>query len=714
MDSGFWGIDVNNYDSFEDYIKNLNKFSYIERDANTPEVVAKICATLAKLVKAKRVLVSKFKYGVLTFGMQEQGFDVTSFIQNDFEKSIADKYTMQQYSKESSNYFEFACADMPLGIVHKTDFQEVIDIVAEALTESGYFACTFPTSVSWDKKYKDIIKYAEGNDLFVNAVIDMPKSSYAPMTHIDTKILIFQKCKNDKRFVARIAEITDVEVVVSNFVNKVAAKNYTIGSWVERGQYFDLQSFENELTNRKVAKNYGGTVMPIGDLATEINRPDRDNNFKDIPNSIFIPTVGTSAVVDSIEDFNIKPKNYMQVVLDENQISTQYACFFLNSEQGISNRRMMMNGFIPTFNLQTIRDLVIALPDGEGEQLEIMETHKQIEELKLQLEALESKFFKKPSDYKAIQRSLKDINNAETLSDWGETLPFPLASVLRRYLAENSYEKKQESLFLFFEAYAIYNACILLSVINENLDVFAGENVFETTDLKYYTRSSFGNWVTLNKIITNFVLGKLGGKKSEEEGDPSPLLGFFKTNNTDIIRVLCNKDINRILYSASVKRNNWKGHTGISSEDVCKEHVLELQKYLDQLRHIVKDSYEEMELIRATSCVNTRSGAENSIEKLTGSNALFMKDSYVTSTPLMTDVLYLRMKDTQRAIELLPLIVFKNSPSSEKNACYFYSKDEADNTLYVSYHYEQQPEETEPGHEALNSLKRIIPEKSQE
>lgn len=711
MDRGYFGIDITKYDNYGEYLNALDRFSFREREAATPEVVIRICDELAKQIKAESILVSSFKSGMLSNGLSELGYTVSSLVQNNAEMQIADKFSFEQYSRDDENQFDFICADIPFDGRRKEYIYEMLDVVSVAIKEAGFFAMTFPASVSYDKKYKDILEYLENRGLFANAVIDMPKGTYAPMTNIETKILVFQRKCSEKRFIAKISELKDVNVVISNYVNDVAAKSYAIGSWVERDVYFDLQDFEAELAYRKEAKNYGGNALNIGSLSKGINRPDKENNFKDIPNAIYIPKVGISQVVDSIEDFTIKPQNYIQVVLDEEKISTQYACFFLNSEHGIANRKMMMNGFIPSFNLQTIKELVIALPDGDGEQRAILETHKQIEELRLQLDALESKFFKKPSDYKLIQKSLKDINNAETLSDWIETLPFPLASILRRYLTENSYEKKQETLFLFFEAYAIYNACILLSVINDNVEAFECNTLFETTDVKFYTRSTFGSWVTLNKIITNYVLGRIGGKKADE-GEDNPLLGYFKTDSIDVIKVLCNRDINKILYNASDKRNKWKGHTGISSEQVCKDHVLELEQYLNQLRNIVRDTFEEMELIRAISCVNTRSGAENSIEKLVGSNALFMKDSFVTATPLISDVLYLKMKDTQRVIELLPLIVFKSSPSSEKNACYFYSRNEDDNTLYVSYHYEQQPEESEPGHEALDALTRIIPERT--
>ena len=706
MDRSFFENDITKYDSYREYLNDLERFSYRECKVMTPEVVIRICDELAKQIESEHILVSSFNSGMLSFGLSELGYKVSSLIQNDAEYQIADKFSFEQYSKDDGIQFNFICSDVLFDLKQKDYIYGMADVVSVAIKEDGFFTMTFPAYSK--KKYKDILEYLENKGLFANGVIDMPKGAYVPITNIDTKILIFQRKCSEKRFIAKISELKDVNVVISNFINNVTAQNYSIGSWIDRDKYFDIQDFEAEITYRNEEKIYDGNVFLIESLAKEVNRPDRDNNFKDIPNAIYIPRIGISQVVDSIDDFTLKPQNYIQVVLDEEKISTQYACFFLNSKHGIANRKMVMmkSCVISSLNIYDVNKLVIVLPDGDGVQNEILETHNKIEELRLQVDAIESKFFKKPLDYKTIQKSLKDINNTETLSDWVETLPFPLASILRRYLSANSYEKKQETLFLFFEAYAVFNACILLSVINDNLNIFECSTLFKKTDIEYFKRSSFGSWVTLNKIITDYVIGKIESKKSEE-GEESPLVGYFKTDSFEIIKVLCNRDINKILDNAREKRNDWKGHTGISSEQICKNHVIVLEQFLNQLRSVVRDTFEEMELIRAVSCVNTRSGANNTIEKLVGSNTLFMKEKFETTTPLISDVLYLKMKDTRSVIELLPLIVFKN----EKNACYFYSKNENDNTLYVSYHYEQQPEESEPGHEAFDALSRIIPGK---
>ena len=56
--------------------------------------------------------------------------------------------------------------------------------------------------------------------------------------------------------------------------------------------------------------------------------------------------------------------------------------------------------------------------------------------------------------------------------------------------------------------------------------------------------------------------------------------------------------------------------------------------------------------------------------------------------------LYLSKKDSQRALQLLPLIQVGASPKSAKNACYFFSRLERDGARFISYHFTDRPELT--------------------
>lgn len=713
MGMGSFGVNIENYDLYDDYL--LAESSRFRGAAYgsfvTPDIVIDVFVKLSNHLKAQNILVPYFGLGKITNTLIKHGCCVDSIISCEKEREIASKFRFNEYQTDNKKY-KLVCAEPPFDKRQVDDFMKQMDLFSEILEGDGICAFVFPTSVKFDGRYIKLLDHAKNVGLYIDAVIDLPKGTYYPYAGIDTKILLFTKKADSKHFIANIVERNDVEIVIANYINKITAKKYSIGTWVDDSQFFDIQDFERELNLTKAVKKFNGKRVTLSELAKEIRRPSKENTFEDLPNSVYIPALGTSDVVDSLEDLKIKPQNYFQAIIDTEIASTEYVCYFLNNIQGIQNRRdSMMGTTITRFNLQTLSKLEVIIPSF-AEQNQILDTQRQIQELRAQIEALGDAFEKNPSSYSEVKKNIKEINNYQTIIEWGEGLPFPLASILRRYFAETAYEKKIEALFQFFEAYSIYNACILLSIINESIDVLDSETVFSGTDYSYYTRSSFGNWVILNKIITNYVLGQI--KQIEKEENNISLVALFKTNNLDLIKILCNKSINNILYSVSKRRNEWKGHGGVASQQILETRLIELERKLSDLRSIIKNSFEELELVRSIGMHFKEGQFESKIEQLSGSNAMFMKDSFSSTTPLDETKLYVIMKDTGIAIPLLPLIIFKRSPDNVKNACYFFSRETKDDTLYISYHYDSEPEEIEPGHEVVDAITKILPEKADE
>ena len=75
-----------------------------------------------------------------------------------------------------------------------------------------------------------------------------------------------------------------------------------------------------------------------------------------------------------------------------------------------------------------------------------------------------------------------------------------------------------------------------------------------------------------------------------------------------------------------------------------------------------------------------------------GSNSEFLRETTELSTWLDVERIYLLSGDENQALRLMPLLQVGPSPSSARNACYFYSRVEKSNLRYVSYHYIDQPE----------------------
>lgn len=715
---GLSDIDINQYNTYRDFLFELQKKWEKSSDYFiTPDVITKVFVKLARKLGAMDVLVPFFGTGKITNSLISEGLKVDSICKEGLELEIAKKFGYSLFQYNDRNKYKLICCEFVGEGLKKQieELKQMLNQTSNHLIEEGVYAFVFPSTIKSNRIYKSFFELAQDLGLYVNAVISMPEKAYEPYVFVGTRLLLLSKRKNFEHFVAEISEDQDIEIVLSNFLNHVKAKKYSLGAWVNDDEYFDLHDFEVVINIPKIAKKFNGRPWKITDLAKEINRPSNDGVFEENADAIYIPLIGLSDVVDNIDSFKISAQHYVQVVVDTNIVSTQYMCFYLNGLYGIESRKNQMVGaMVSRLYIESLKEIIIMVPSID-EQNSMLNTQKNIQELKAQIDSLESAFLKLPSNYKDIEKNIKNINNYESIEEWAEKLPFPLASVLRRYFAETTFGKKQEALLLFFEAYAIFNACIMLSILNESIGLIDKDDALKGTDISFYNYSSFGTWALLNKIITNY--SRTIVKKSEEEGSlgNNTLRTFFKTTNLSLINVLCNPKINKILSDVAYKRNVWKGHVGITSDKICKPHVIELEGKLAELRGLVTDAFDDIELLKSKGMHYENGQFESNIELLRGSNSIFMKDSFKSSIPLDEAKLYILMKDTELVVQLIPLIIFKKSPDNVENACYFYSRDDKKNdlTYYVSYHYDSEPE-SELGHSALDAITKIVPAKTEQ
>ena len=105
-------------------------------------------------------------------------------------------------------------------------------------------------------------------------------------------------------------------------------------------------------------------------------------------------------------------------------------------------------------------------------------------------------------------------HTAEHLDQWFETLPFPLASILRAWQATPSqdFKTKHEHLLHFFEGTAEFLSVILLSAFSSNEAVFGAHKQKLTEALLKqnlsFQRATFGTW----KLVVEYLSKKDSGR----------------------------------------------------------------------------------------------------------------------------------------------------------------------------------------------------------
>jgi len=279
----------------------------------------------------------------------------------------------------------------------------------------------------------------------------------------------------------------------------------------------------------------------------------------------------------------------------------------------------------------------------------------------------------------------------EMMDIWIESLPFPLASILRRYKSTTELRSKVDHLLHFFEAYAQFNTTLLLSAYYHDDNLFNGQKnkwIYPKNDFCKNRRASFGNWVIIGERVAKYTREQLSNQKKRKE-----VFSLFHTENSGFLNLVSNKEVYKILKNTNNHRNDWIGHGGICSKTEYSRRLAILEKELTSIRDLVKDNFVNFLLVQPKTMILSKGIYKNIVRKIMGSNTLFTEIDLKTNIALDENELY--FIDIYRNDPLLLIRFFRMlpSPETEQNACYFYSRFDSQGIRYISYHFDKQSEQ---------------------
>jgi RNA-directed DNA polymerase len=270
-----------------------------------------------------------------------------------------------------------------------------------------------------------------------------------------------------------------------------------------------------------------------------------------------------------------------------------------------------------------------------------------------------------------------------------DNVPFPLASILWTYRANDNPKEKYEHLLHFFEALAQFMATILWSGFHEDEKAQSKLKALLAKEQVKLRQSSFGTWRSIFENLSAYMRKQL--KNSEGRADCCRL---FKTDKMEILNLLCTQKLLPVFHDTNSMRNQ-KAHGGLVSQAEAEVQLRELEKYLRTVIEIFRDIWTAYELISSLGgTYHSHSGLYKlRIQRVMSDRADFAKQNRTFDHPLDNEFLYLSDPNQQQALKLLPFIKILQSPITESNACYFYSRQESTGHIrFVSYHFKPEPE----------------------
>ena len=547
----------------------------------------------------------------------------------------------------------------------------------------------------------------------LKGIFQSTDNTFYTNNHLVPELLYFTHGCSNELFVGIIGETPEQQhLLFENFRKNKVTKTVATGKSIKIEQFISVKNLESKEKYEIIARQAGGVLKTINELTINSGWKRLINsNFEELSqleSSVFIPLVGRQLTVTDPSSLS-SVQNAVQIILDTTKVLPDYFAQILNQEVGYQLR---MNASIGYAQQLLDKDLFFSsefpLP-SLPEQIEIIELSRKLNDAAITLKTLHIQLWKRPSKHADILSEYKKKFKESLPDEWIEVLPYPLASILRLYYAKSEPSKKFECLLLFYEALSEFLSNLLLSSFNSDKEFFK-ENCTKligyTPEFKdWYLNSDFGGWNNLFANLSKSARTFLNNNETKEKvqtilGYPSQL---FIVNLTA-------KKIPEILSTICQLRNDWKGHTGITSDLLYMERVSVLENHLVSIKEYLINAFDDCSFHIAGKMTYNNGSFHVETKLLKGSHSIFKDKTLNVSIPMDAGSQYILHNNQNKPIKLLPLVQLMASPLSVDNACYFYNRMEKNKDIrLVSYHFDGQPERTIKDLELLDAINLLVP-----
>lgn len=532
-------------------------------------------------------------------------------------------------------------------------------------------------------------KALEEISVFASASFALPVRAYP--TSVPLSLVVFTHERHEDIFLGELDPATDMTAVIGNLRARRAARLPQLGLLVAAADFVSWRTTLAGVQIADAARTMGLRLVPIPEFTAQIRRPRQGvPPFEAQDNAVYLPSIGTSPVVTSLDALTIKPQNYLQLVMRPDVADAGYVAAFLNSPLGRKVRDQLLSGTtIRHISLTMLRGGTMPLPSTMEQQHRAVRAARQLAEIRGSIDALERRLWDRPLHANSVQTDLRKVLQGDGMERWMETLPFPLASVLWRYHAEQNAERRCGYLVHFFEGTTVFLVDLLLAALNGDPQVLADARR-RTGAEDPYGRASIGIWADL--------LARLA-KRTRDLRSRQPDLAqeLFRLSDLERLDSVAGKGVVAALKDeAADYRRNWIGHAAVVGAPEWQRRLVQAEATLERVRLGLGDVFEGWDLGRAGQGANRRGVITTSIERLMGSRSLFRGVKVDLRELPEEGGLYMIESGASLALRVGSLFTLQRGPESVEDACYFYDRIEAGGVRWVSYHFEQQPELVRP------------------
>jgi hypothetical protein len=563
---------------------------------------------------------------------------------------------------------------------------ETYAMVAQAarqLAASGELAIVLPESFFSDARRAARALLVEAG-VHPNSVLALPRSGFA--STVAMSLVLFDRKRHDDLFLAELQPSTDMSALVDNLRSRRSARLAALGRVVDASAFRSWSGLVlTEEINRQ-ARAVGLVPVPFAELCRTITaiRPDAKVETA-VTNAVYVPSVGFGLASTSMAEMHAKVEPFLRLEVEEDQADAEYVAAFLNTPLGRSVRQALASGTIPRLSPGAIRSGTAFLPPTRGHQQATMAVDRRLRELGQAVATLRRRLWDDPLRARTVNTELRSLVEGDGLDRWRDALPFPLASVLWRYDAEDDPEAKCRYLVHFFEALTLLLVDMHWSGLQHEPGGL-GKARRSDGPPDPYARASIGVWGDL--------LARLAKRTRELIGRDRALASeLFRVSEIERLERIASAALgSTIKEEAATYRNTWIGHSARVRDEEWQRRLALAEGTLVKVREGLGDAFDGWELVRAGRGGNHGGVISLSVERVTGPQRAFRRSTVELQDWPIEGRLYMLEGGATAALALSPLLALKRGPASTEDACYFFDRLEGDSVRWVSFHFEGEPE----------------------
>jgi len=580
---------------------------------------------------------------------------------------------------------------------------------SQALTPEGVVLWLVPPAFGFSAPSNGVRAHLADLGLHLNGWIQLPPDVFAPSTSVPFGLALLHRKDYGKVYACEMPPAPQAfDVFVERLMKRKTGQLLAHGVLVDREEFHGVVEIKRRERFRALARSKD-TLVPFDKAVLQVNRSKKNTkefeHLPEHPDAVYLPLMGRTKATTSQDLLPPSLKSYAQLIVDRSVVDPEYLANWLNTDAGQVFRELASTGTtIPAISLEGLKGMELPLPSPTI-QKQFADAQRAIAQLRIELNEAEQALWSGRRPITEVISVLPSTDHEKRFGEWIETLPFPLASILRQYHASDLSEKdKYDRLLHFFEALAEFVATIHLSAYAPDPVLWPAmqeklQRSFDGAVLDF-RKASFGLWCTVLKALGKETRGAINGNEEEKNA----VKERYRVSDTEVLDRLVDKSLSTILEATNNMRNR-KAHGGVISEQEAKGRHEELRRQLDALRERWTTVFYQMRLIQVGQAEVLPTGTMRfTSSSLTGSNPQFAHAKLDLTQPAITGRLYMHQIGHDRALEIAPLIQMRQK---EQAACYFYNRMEGEVPHLVSYHFEHRSDEIDDSGAAIDFLKKL-------